>query len=94
MAGINDKYANEISQNNKTIALSLIVICISLLIVFVFWAWFGYIGPSFSEDVLLEQQKTLTEKYNLPAPENTDNPELAQIPPSLREFANSSSNTA
>lgn len=56
---------------------------ISLAIVFLLWMWFGYIGPKFSDEVMLEQQETLREQYGLPPLEQIT-PEEAQIPPSLR----------
>jgi hypothetical protein len=67
----------------KTVAWSILVMGISLALVIVLWVWFGWIGPSFSDDVLREQQTALREQYGLePLPEITE--EEAQIPPSLR----------
>lgn len=91
MTNHNDKIEKELHKNYKTIAISLITIIGSLLIVFALWLGFGYIGPSFSEDVLIEQQETLRKQYNLPIEENQEiDPQLAQVPPSLREFTNKS----
>ena len=71
------------SKEMKVVALSILVMGISLAIVMVLWAWFGHIGPRFSDEVLLNQQKELREQYGLPpAPPVTE--EEAQIPPSLR----------
>ncbi|HLG36548.1 MAG TPA: hypothetical protein VI338_00300 [Nitrososphaera sp.] len=71
------------SKEMKVVALSILVMGISLAIVMVLWAWFGHIGPRFSDEVLLNQQKELRDQYGLPpAPPVTE--EEAQIPPSLR----------
>lgn len=71
------------SKEMKVVALSILVMGISLAIIMVLWAWFGHIGPRFSDQVLLDQQKELRDQYGLPpAPPVTE--EEAQIPPSLR----------
>jgi len=71
------------SKEMKVVALSILVMGISLAIVMVLWAWFGHIGPRFSDEVLLNQQKDLRDQYGLPpAPPVTE--DEAQIPPSLR----------
>lgn len=57
---------------------------ISLAIVIVLYVWFGYIGPSFSEDVLMKQQSELRERYDLPPQEVITDPEVLLTPPSLR----------
>ena len=41
------------------VAWSILVMGISLAIVIVLYVWFGYLGPTFSEDVLIEQQTEL-----------------------------------
>ncbi|MGD1835488.1 MAG: hypothetical protein ACPKQO_07180 [Nitrososphaeraceae archaeon] len=69
----------------KDYGLPLGVMAISLFLVYVLWLSFGYIGPSFSDDILKEQQITLREKYNLPPAEIPDAAK-AEIPPSLRDL--------
>lgn len=67
------------------VAWSVLLMGVSLAIIFLLWMWFGYIGPKFSDEVLLEQQAMLREQYGFEAlPEIT--PEEAQIPPSLRNL--------
>lgn len=67
------------------VAWSVLVMGISLAIIFLLWVGFGYIGPKFSDGVLLEQQAVLREQYGFdPLPEIT--PEEAQVPPSLRNL--------
>ena len=67
----------------KIVAPSILVMGVTLAVVIVFWAWFAHIGPSFSDDVLREQQRILREQYGLPPTEEIT-PEEAQILPSLR----------
>jgi hypothetical protein len=66
------------------VAWSILVMGISLAIVILLYVWFGYIGPSFSEDVLTKQQTELRERYDLPPQEAITDPEVLQTPPSLR----------
>ena len=67
------------------VAWAILVMGISLAIIFLLWVWFGHIGPTFSDEVLLNQQAALREQYGFePLPEIT--PEEAQIPPSLRNL--------
>lgn len=73
------------SPHMKKVAWSILVMGVSLAIVIILWAWFGHIGPRFSDEVLLEQQKALREQYGLP-PAPTVSKEEAQIPPSLRDI--------
>ena len=75
-------------KNKKigTIGFSLIVIGLSLLSIYILWASFGYIGPSFSSDVLNLQQSTLRAQYHLPAEPVITDPTVLETPPSLRQF--------
>jgi hypothetical protein len=66
------------------VAWSILVMGISLATVIVLYVWFGYVGPSFSEDVLVRQQTDLREQYDLPPQEVITDPEVLQTPPSLR----------
>src|SRR5687768_18430721 len=61
----------------------------SLVVIYILWASFGYIGPSFSNQVLSNQQEELREKYNLPSLEGEDNSGTSEVPPSLREVLKS-----
>ncbi len=75
-------------KNKKigTIGFSVIVIGLSLLSIYILWASFGYIGPSFSSDVLNTQQSTLRAQYHLPEEPIITDPTVLQTPPSLRQF--------
>jgi plastocyanin len=71
-------------QNLTGVAWSILVMGLSLAAVIILWVWFGYIGPTFSEDVLANQQRTLRETFGLPVTETIDDPAVLQTPPSLR----------
>jgi plastocyanin len=73
--------------NLTGVAWSILVMGLSLAAVIVLWVWFGYIGPTFSEDILANQQKILREHFGLPVQEISDNPEILQTPPSLRNIS-------
>ena len=77
----------------KDYGIPLGVMAISLVIIYILWASFGYIGPSFSNQVLSNQQETLREKYNLPTLEGEDNSITSEVPPSLREVMESNTTT-
>jgi hypothetical protein len=61
----------------------MLVMGVSLAIIFLLWMWIGYIGPRFSDEVMLEQQRILREQYGFPPAEQLTKEE-AEIPPSLR----------
>ena len=79
-----DKQSSTGYGNLIPVAWSILVMGISLALVIVLYVWFGYIGPSFSEDVLQEQQTELRKQFNLPPEEVTTDPQVLLTPPSLR----------
>jgi hypothetical protein len=77
----------------KTIALSILVMGISLAIVIILWISFGYIGPSFSSTRLLDQQAELRQQFGLP-PSPPVPKSLLEVPPSERGLvANNATNS-
>jgi hypothetical protein len=74
------------NHNLVTVGWSILVMGLSLAAVIILWMWFGHIGPTFSEDVLAEQQRMLRERYDLPAQRTTEDPAELQTPPSLRNL--------
>ena len=68
----------------KDYGIPLGVMAVSLVMIYILWASFGYIGPSFSNQVLSNQQEELREKYNLPPLEGEDHSGTSEVPPSLR----------
>ena len=71
-------------KNMTTVAVSILVMGVSLALVILLWVWIGHIGPSFSADTQLEQQKTLRQQYDLPKQPVVTDPKLLLTPPSLR----------
>jgi plastocyanin len=100
MCAHHEKEGQGHGYNNLTgVAWSILVMGLSLAVVIILWVWFGHIGPTFSEDVLSNQQRTLREHFGLPVQETSDDPEVLQTPPSLRNTsqnleANMSNNSA
>ncbi len=86
--GIPEKSSDKF-QKIKDYGIPLGVMAVSLIVIYILWASFGYIGPSFSNQVLSNQQETLREKYNLPSSEVEDHSITSEIPPSLREVMES-----
>jgi plastocyanin len=85
MCAHHEKEGQGHGYNNLTgVAWSILVMGLSLAAVIILWAWFGYIGPTFSEDILANQQRTLRENFGLPVEETSDDPAVLQTPPSLR----------
>lgn len=81
------------SPHMKTVALSILVMGVSLAIVILLWVSFGYIGPSFSSNRLLDQQAQLREQYGLP-PQPPVPKNLLEVPPSERGLGGSTAATA
>jgi plastocyanin len=69
----------------RGVAWGILVMGISLAVIIILWASFGYIGPNFSTQVMEEQQEWLHERYGLP-PVQELSPEMLQVPPSLRNL--------
>ncbi len=76
-----------------TEGICLIVIGMSLVAIYVLWASFGYIGPSFSEKLVTTQQSTLRQEYGLPEEPVITDPTVLQTPPSLRGDSLEGNNT-
>jgi len=86
--GLSEKPSDKFKKI-KDYGIPLGVMAISLVIIYILWASFGYIGPSFSNQVLSNQQETLREKYHLPSLENEGGRGESEVPPSLREVMRS-----
>jgi plastocyanin len=85
--GLPEKSVNKFKKI-QDYAFPLGIMAISLIIVYILWSAFGYIGPTFSRDVLTNQQEMLREKYKLP-PLEAESGAAGEIPPSLREVMKS-----
>lgn len=87
MCAHHEKEAQGGYGNLTGVAWSILVMGLSLATVIILWVWFGYIGPTFSEDVLANQQRILRENFGLPIQGTVDDPEILQTPPSLRNVS-------
>ncbi len=67
----------------KTVALTILVMGVSIAFVIVLWIWFGHIGAPFSFNRLNDQQAELRDQYGLPH-EKPIPKEMLEVPPSLR----------
>ena len=74
----------------KTVALSILVMGVSLAVVILLWIWFGNIGPSFSSNRLLNQQQELRQQYGLPPQPPVPASQL-EVPPSERGLVGNAS---
>jgi plastocyanin len=81
-------------MGSKTVAWSILIMGISLATVIILWAWIGYLGPTYSREVLITQQKILRQHYNLPPRPVITDPTLLLTPPSLRYIKNNTANIA
>jgi hypothetical protein len=68
----------------KGVALSILVMGLSLAVIIIAYVMFGHIGPSFSAERINEQQAELRKEYGLPAQEVIRNQSVLLTPPSLR----------
>jgi hypothetical protein len=81
MAPEHDKGKSGYGPHMKKVALTILVIGVSLALVIVAWIGIG-VDPNYSAKQLIEQQTSLREEYGLPA-QQTSTAEL-ETPPSLR----------
>ena len=75
-----------------TVGWSILVMGISLATVIILWAWIGYIGPTYSSNTLIHQQKILRQHFGLPPQPVITDPKLLLTPPSLRDVKNNTVN--
>jgi len=70
----------------KGVALSILVMGISIGIIIIAYVVFGHIGPSFSAERINTQQAELRQEYGLPVREVIRNQTVLLTPPSLRDI--------
>ncbi|CAN5561688.1 hypothetical protein BH18THE1_BH18THE1_21990 [soil metagenome] len=70
----------------KGVALSILVMGLSLAVVIIAYVMFGHIGPSFSAERINVQQAELRDEYGLPKQEVITNQSILLTPPSLRDI--------
>ena len=76
----------------KTVALTILVMGVSIAIVIVLWIWFGHIGAPYSFNRLIDQQAELRQQYGLPQEKQIPKAEL-EVPPSLRNLTTTANHT-
>lgn len=71
----------------KVVAVTILVMGVSIAIIIAMYLVFGHIGPTFSTGVMNTQQDELRAQYGLP-PCKPVPKSLAEVPPSLRNETN------
>jgi hypothetical protein len=85
--GAMSKHQDEMSsysQHMRGVALSLLVMGLSLTGIIIAYVSFGHLGPKYSEQVLVSQQASLRKEFGLPPRSVVTNESLLLVPPSLR----------
>lgn len=77
--------SNGYERRMKGVALTILVMGLSLATIFLLYVWFGHIGPKFSTTRMEQQQDELREMYNL-SPRPLVPADQLEIPPSLRNL--------
>jgi hypothetical protein len=77
----------------KGVALSLLVMGLSLVGIIIAYVTFGHVGPKFSAELLVSQQASLRKEFGLPPKPVITNESQLLVPPSLRNISGSSTNT-
>ena len=70
----------------KGVALSILLMGLSLVGIIIAYVLFGYIGPSFSAERINVQQAELRKEYGLPEQPVVRNQTILLTPPSLRDL--------
>ena len=78
------------SSHMRGVALSLLVMGLSLVAILIAYESFGHLGPKFSADLLVKQQTVLRKQYGLPPRPVITNDSLLLVPPSLRNISKTS----
>lgn len=74
------------SPHMRGVALSILVMGLSMVGIIIAYVSFGHIGPKFSADLLIKEQAALRKDYGLPAQPVITNDTLLLVPPSLRNI--------
>jgi len=70
----------------KGVALSILLMGLSLVGIIIAYVVYGHIGPSFSAERINVQQAELRKEYGLPEQEVIRNQTILLTPPSLRDL--------
>ena len=74
------------SSHMRGVALSFLVMGLSLVAIIIAYESFGHVGPKFSVYLLVKQQTVLRKQYGLPPRPVITNDSLLLVPPSLRNI--------
>ncbi|HEX9319953.1 MAG TPA: hypothetical protein VF884_13555 [Nitrososphaeraceae archaeon] len=77
------------SPHMRGVALSLLVMGLSLAGIIMAYISFGHVGPKFSAELLVKQQAGLRKEYGLHPKPVITNESLLLVPPSLRNISQS-----
>jgi hypothetical protein len=75
------------SKDMKVVAITILIMGVSLAIVAILYVIIGHIGPSFSSSVMSTEQSKLRTQYGLPSC-NPVPKDMLEVPPSLRNITN------
>lgn len=84
----NRDFGSSYSPHMSGVALSILVMGLSMVGIIISYISFGHIGPKFSADLLIKQQAALRKDYGFPPHPVITNDTLLLIPPSLRNIEN------
>jgi hypothetical protein len=88
--GHEDKKSHKDDQSSLVpVAWTVLVMGLSLAAITIVYLWIGHIGPTNSAQTLERQQRALRKQYGLAPEPVITNPNILQIPPSLRNVSNS-----
>ena len=76
-------------EKSYTIVWSIIVMALSIVAIAIMYLVIGHIGSTYSANVMSQQQRRLRQHYGLPTQPIITNPNILQIPPSLRHVPHS-----
>ena len=71
------------------VVMPILVMALSIAIAAILYLTIGHIGPTYSANVMSQQQARLRHQYGLPPEPIVTNPKILQTPPSLRHVPNS-----
>ncbi|MGG6460777.1 MAG: hypothetical protein ACM3JQ_05050 [Candidatus Eiseniibacteriota bacterium] len=81
-------FGSSYSPHMRGVALSILVMGLSMVGIIISYVSFGHIGPKFSADLLIKEQAALRKDYGLPPQPVIKNDTLLLVPPSLRNIEN------
>lgn len=81
-------FGTSYSPHMRGVALSILVMGLSMVGIIISYVSFGHVGPKFSAELLVSQQASLRKEFGLPSKPVISNESLLLVPPSLRNIEN------